>query len=168
MRKILGILLLILSPVLCVAGFVVMSASMSAIREMMDTAARQGVSQSDVASVVLLGYVGQLASLAAVPAAGLLAWVTGLLGYVIYPPAGPESPAWRKILDVLALLGGALLILAMIGLILLATLAVLQSDPNSVRLSGPGYLISLAFSVLLLALGWAGARNGLRNLRSRK
>ncbi len=167
MERIIGIALLILALVACVAGLVVLSLSASAVSDSMAAGQQAVTDQYDAMSGVVAGTLGLVAGAMFAVIGILLAWVLGLLGYVIYPAASEDSPGLRKVLDVIALIGGGLLALLMAASFILATINVLGPPADvGLQLGGAGYLVALLITVALLALGATGVKRGWQNLRS--
>lgn len=166
MRKYVGLALLVLAPVICIAGIVSMLVGTAAINRYMNDMAQQGLNnQSEAVGLVVGSLLGQMAALLLAAGGILVGWIIGLVGYWLYPPATLDSPAGRKVVDGLAVAGGVLMTAFMALLLIGATLIVLRQQPGGVQLSGLGYFLSLVVTLLLAALGVVDVRNGLRNLQ---
>jgi len=165
MQRFIGGCLMVVAVLACVAGFGFMTLTTSAISQVLNTTAEQGVSgQYEAIGGVVASALGLGAGLLTVLGGSLIAWVLGVAGYAMYPMSTPESPLARKLVDLLAVVTGAFLALAMALAVIGLAASFFNPRPGGLSMNGPTFLLGLALTLALLLLGGMAAVRGVRNL----
>ncbi|MEA3335501.1 MAG: hypothetical protein U9R25_06285 [Chloroflexota bacterium] len=165
MQRFFGGCLMVVALIVFVGGLLIFGSASSVVNQLTSadlSSGTVGLMDALVAPFNSLLSMG-LAALGAVLA--VLGLSAGLVGYLVYPKAISSSPTVRKVVDVIAIIAGIALILAMLIFLYIDLSLLLHPERLPSAVPGGTVLLVILAGLLLLALGVAAAVRGVRNLR---